>query len=160
DAERIAERLYNSATNANGQMCTCPGLIFAARGDGTETFLRALAKHMNEAQPQMMLSRRTRDTFARRVAEVVAVPGVDVRAGSPPPPPRGAAPGAAFPAPPPPALFKPPFDSSRRPPPLHEEVFGPATILVLCDQPDQLADAAASIQGSLTGTIWAAGYDE
>jgi 2,5-dioxopentanoate dehydrogenase len=108
----------------------------------------------------MMLSRRTRDNFARRVAEVVAVPGVDVRAGSPQAAHRDAGANDGFPIRSSPVLFKTTFDTFRRHPTLHEEVFGPAAILVLCEQPDQLADAAASIQGSLTGTIWAANYDE
>ena len=162
-ADAIAERLYNSATTANGQMCTCPGLIFAARADGADALSRAMAKLMNEAQPQMMLSRRTRRNFAIRVGEVMGTPGVEVRAGSPQAAHRDAAdaddqPGFAIRSSP--VLFKTTFDHFRKSPSLHAEVFGPALILVLCDSPGQLADAAASIQGSLTGTIWASAADE
>ena len=162
-AEAIAERLYGSATSANGQMCTCPGLLFAARSDGAEALARALAKHMNEAQPQMMLTRRTRKTFAQRIGQVMGTPGVEVRAGSPQAAHRDAAeaddkPGFAIRSSP--VLFKASFEQFRKFPTLHEEMFGPALLLVLCDRPEQLADAAACIQGSLTGTIWASAIDE
>lgn len=162
-ADAIAERLFTSATTANGQMCTCPGLIFVAKSDGAETFARSLAKRMNEAQPQMMLNRRTRRTFARRIGEVMAVPGVEVRAGSPQAAHRDAAdpedkPG--FPIRSSPALFRVSLDHFRRSPALHDEIFGPAAILVVCDRPELLAEAAATIQGSLTATIWAAATDE
>ncbi len=162
-ADAIAERLFASATTANGQMCTCPGLIFASRGDGAEALIRTMARLMNEAQPQMMLNRRTRKNFARRVGDVMGTPGVEVRAGSPQAAHRDAAdaedkPGFAIRASP--VLFKTNFEQFRKSPTLHEEIFGPAAIFVLCDRPEQLADAAASIQGSLTGSIWAAAADE
>jgi NADP-dependent aldehyde dehydrogenase len=162
-ADAIAERLYQSATSANGQMCTCPGLIFATRADGAEALARAMAKFMNEAPPQRMLSRRTRRTFAVRVGEVMGTGGVEVRAGSPQAAHRDAAaaddkPGFSIRSSP--VLFKCTFDVFRKSATLHQEVFGPAVILVICDRPEQLADAAASIQGSLTGTIWASAADE
>ncbi len=162
-ADAIAERLYNSATTANGQMCTCPGLIFVARSDGAEALARAMAKFMNEALPQTMLTRRTRKNFARRVGEIMGTPGVEVRAGSPQAAHRDASepedkPGFAVRCSP--VLFKTTFEQFRRSPTLHEEAFGPAVLLVLCDRPEQLADAAACIQGSLTGTVWASATDE
>jgi 2,5-dioxopentanoate dehydrogenase len=160
--EAIAERLYSSATSANGQMCTCPGLVFVARGSGAEAIMRAIAKVMNEASPQMMLSRRTRRIFAKRIEEVAGVSGIEVRGGSPQAAHRDAK--AAEDAPGTPVrcsgvMFKTTFDVFRRSATLHEEVFGPALIVVVCENEGQLADAAANIHGSLTGTIWAGAAD-
>lgn len=163
-ADAIAERLVQSATNSGGQMCTCPGLIFAIRGEGAEKLQRSMAKMLNEMPPQTMLNPRTRATFARRAEEVAAVPGVEVRAGSVQAghrtsrdaeqhvvgsPIRASA-----------ALFRTSFETFRRTPTLHEEIFGPAAVLVMCGDEQQLVEAAAAIQGSLTGTIWAGSADE
>jgi NADP-dependent aldehyde dehydrogenase len=162
-APEAADRLFASITASNGQMCTCPGLIFTIRGDGTEAFLRAIAKPFNEAQPQTMLNHRVRQTFAKRAGEVVALTGVDVRAGSPEAahrtseradqvkpnePIRASA-----------SLLRTTFETFRKFPTLHDEVFGPLAIVVVCENDRQLLDAAAMIQGSLTGTIWAGAKD-
>ncbi|MEX2220114.1 MAG: aldehyde dehydrogenase (NADP(+)) [Phycisphaerales bacterium] len=163
-AEAIAERLVASATNSGGQMCTCPGLFFIAKGEGAEQLQRAMARLLNEGQPQTMLSARTRANFARRAEEVAGTTGVDVRAGSVQAGHRTAreaqhhADGTPIRASA--ALFRATFDAFKRSPALRDEVFGPAAILVVCDDPEQLVDAAAAIQGSLTGTIWAGGTDE
>lgn len=161
-ADAIAERLYQSATSANGQMCTCPGLIFVPRCSGAETLIKALAKFMNEATPQMMLNRRTRSIFAKRTSEVMAVAGVEVRGGSPQAAHREAQAAEDKPGTPirsSPVLLRATYDTYRKSPTLHEEVFGPAVVVVVCDTEHKLPDAAASIQGSLTGTIWAGAAD-
>ncbi len=159
----MAERIFNSITASNGQMCTCPGLIFAPRGDGCEALLRAISKSMNEATPQTMLNPRVRRTFARRAGDVSAVSGVEVRGGSPLAAHRTAEgaeehrPGEPIRCSP--VLLRCTFETFRRNPTLHEEVFGPLAIVVVCDTEQQLLDAAALIQGSLTGTIWAGPTD-
>jgi NADP-dependent aldehyde dehydrogenase len=59
-----------------------------------------------------------------------------------------------------PALFRATYETFRRSPALHEEIFGPAAIAVICESEQELAEAAAAIHGSLTGTIWASASDE
>lgn len=162
-AEAVAERIASSATIANGQMCTCPGLVFAVRGSGTETLMRAMVDLLNQAKPATMLNHRVRANFTRRVTEVASVDGVELRGGSPQAghravqeaeqvelgrPIRASA-----------ALFRTNMAVFRQTPTLREEVFGPALILVLCESEEEMAEAAGLIQGSLTGTIWASGTD-
>lgn len=160
-SKTIAERLLASMTAANGQMCTSPGLIFAVRGDGAEAAMRQLADALNAAAPQPMLNARTRAIFVRRVAEVAAAPGVEIRGGSVQAGHREDAPEAQADGPirSSAVLFRTTFDAFRRHATLREEVFGPAAMFVICDNADQLTEAAASIQGSLTGTIWATAGD-
>lgn len=162
-AASIAEKLTGSITSGNGQMCTCPGLIFLIRSDGAEAFMRGVAELMHRIEPAPMLSHRVRLGFAKRIGEVMSVPGVEVRAGSPMAPHRTGA-GAEkfekgygiFASP---VLLKTRFETFRRNPTLAEECFGPSAIVVVCEDERDLLEAAASIQGSLTGSIFAGSLD-
>lgn len=162
-AASIAEKLTGSITSGNGQMCTCPGLIFVIRSDGAEQFMRGVAELMHRIEPAPMLSHRVRLGFAKRIAEVMAVAGVEVRAGSPMAPHRTGS-GAEkvergygiFASP---VLLKTRFETFRRNPTLREECFGPSAIVVMCEDERDLLEAAASIQGSLTGSIFAGSLD-
>lgn len=162
-AASIAEKLTGSITSGNGQMCTCPGLIFMMRSDGAEQFMRQVAELMHRIEPAPMLSHRVRLGFAKRIGEVMAVPGVEVRAGSPMASHRTGA-GAEkvergygiFASP---VLLKTRFETFRRNPTLLEECFGPSAIVVICEDERDLLEAAASVQGSLTGSIFAGSLD-
>lgn len=159
-AALIAERLAGSAMNSGGQMCTCPGLVFVAKGVHTEELLKHLVQGFHAGAPATMLTPRTLSLFVKRLREVLAVPGVEVRAGNldwmaeagswaPGQPVRAM-----------PVLLRTGLETFRRSPTLHEEIFGPAMVVVVCDGPEELVAAAASVHGSLTGTIWAGAIDE
>jgi len=150
----IVDKLYASATNAAGQMCTCPGLIMMIRSDEAEDLVRALADKFNDADPMVMLSPKMRSNYLARVREITQADGVELRGGSP-----QSAMGSDGPVRAAPVVFRTSFETFRRSPTLHEECFGPSTIVVMCDDEQQLASAAAAVQGSLTGSIFAGGYD-
>lgn len=160
-AEAIGERLAGSIMNSNGQMCTCPGLLFGVRSPGTETLVMSMAKALNQAPPQTMLSARTRFNFAKRCHSVATTQGVEIRGGSPQAPHRNPD-NAVEPDQPIRAsasLFKVAFKVFRETPDLHEEIFGPAAIFIDCENESELAQAASLIQGTLTATIWAGALD-
>lgn len=173
-ATEIAQRLAASAMNSTGQMCTCPGLVFVSKGVHAEELLGELAKAFDAAVAQgssaTMLYPKILTNYGRRIAEVGGVVGVELRAGAPTP--QGKAGGAGIepsvlgvwqPGQPvrcSPALYRLPLEVFRRTPTLHEEVFGPCLLVVVCEKPQDLVDAAAAVQGSLTGTIWAGAVDE
>lgn len=158
--ESIAERLASSITSSNGQMCTCPGLIFVQRDEHADLFARALARLLDAAPVQPMLNRRTRDTLAKRLAEVRAVKGVESRAARHAHGPltpadattTGPITGGA-------TLFRTTLDVLRAEPTLREECFGPAAILVFCESEQEMLEAATLVQGSLTGSIFGAAFD-
>lgn len=162
-AASIAEKLAGSITASNGQMCTCPGLIFVMRSDGAETFMKTVAELMNRHEPAPMLSHRVRLGFAKRIGEVMAVPGVEVRAGSPLASHRTEA-GAEkhekgygiFASP---VLLRTKFEVFQRNATLAEECFGPSAIVVVCEDERDMLEAAASIHGSLTGSVFAGALD-
>jgi NADP-dependent aldehyde dehydrogenase len=158
DPRGLAERLFASVTASNGQMCTCPGLLFMVKSDAGDAFLRAMSDMMNLAEPAPMLNPRTRAVFARRLDEVMGTPGVELRAGSPLPGHRTHeqaarhTPGESVMGSP--VLLRCAWPVFRQKPALHEEVFGPASLVVVCDSENDLLEAASSVQGSLTGSIF------
>lgn len=161
-AKAIAEKLFTSITNASGQMCTCPGILFGVRSDGLEAVIRAISDAMNQTGPMTMLSRRIRSGFIKRTGEIMAVAGVEVRGGSPQAGHRaggGHEQETGFPIRCSAVLFRCTFDTFRRNPTLSEECFGPSALVVVCDNEQQLLQAATLIQGSLTGSIFAGNVD-
>ena len=152
--ESIAEKLAASITSSNGQMCTCPGLIFAVRDDATEHVIRHLATLLESAPTQPMLNRRTMETLAKRVGEVTATPHVDLRAGrSVVANPRNPSIASG------PALFRTTLATFRAERSLHKECFGPVAIFVVCESEQELLESVALTQGSLTGSIFAGAMD-
>lgn len=158
--EAIAKRIGESVCNANGQMCTCPGLIFAVRGIATESFGKALASQFNASKPETMLSHRVRDRYIERCESVSRVKGVEIRGGSPMGGHREKASGlTGEPVRASAVLMRTDDVTYQKHAHLREEIFGPAALLVVCDGVDALLACAAAVQGSLTGTIWASGSD-
>ncbi|QOJ00600.1 MAG: aldehyde dehydrogenase (NADP(+)) [Phycisphaeraceae bacterium] len=155
DPVGLAERLFASATASAGQMCTCPGLFFLARGDGADAFLKALASLFHRAEPMVMLSPRVRALYASTLASLAKAKGVEVRAGAAEQPePRPGSPVTASPA-----LLRTTLAAFEADPALARECFGPAALAVVCDRPDDLLHAASIIPGSLTATIISASPD-
>lgn len=152
-AKQIAERLEASVTNAAGQMCTCPGLIFVVRGPHADAFERALADRFNASEPGVMLGPRILRGFVEGLDSVRSIAGVDVRGGS------VATVHTDGPVKASPVLLRTTGPTFLAEPGLHEEVFGPSTMLVVCNDEDELLACARAIRGSLTGTIWAGPYD-
>lgn len=162
-ATSIAEKLAASITNSSGQMCTCPGLIFGVRSDGLEVVARLIADQMNQLPPQTMLSRRIRASYIMRTSEIASVPGVQIRGGSPEPGHRAKGTShqaeTTYPIRCSATLFRTNFETFRTSPTLLEECFGPAAVLVVCENESQLMTAATMIQGSLTASLFAGAAD-
>ncbi len=154
DAAGLAQRLHASVTNSTGQMCTCPGLVFVCRSDAADAFVRKLAELVVSTEAMVMLSPKIREGYIARLAAMASVPGVkESRGGSHE---RAKthgdheSPAGAYGRP---AMLAVTFEAFRTDHTLREECFGPATVVVVCDGPGQLLEAAGMVDGSLTGTI-------
>ncbi|MCH9687054.1 MAG: aldehyde dehydrogenase (NADP(+)) [Deltaproteobacteria bacterium] len=148
--EGLADALFGSMTLGVGQFCTNPGLVLAVAGEATERFLARLSSLTEAAAPVAMLHDGIAQGFAtsaRRLdtagAERIAGPS-DVREGH-----AGVRPvvwrvsAASLPG-------------DRR---LHEECFGPSTLVAVADDVEQLRAAATALPGQLTATVHAADDD-
>ncbi|TSA39600.1 aldehyde dehydrogenase (NADP(+)) [bacterium] len=149
DGPAIVERLVASVTASSGQMCTCPGLVFAIRGEPMERFVAAMCAAFAKLPPMVMLSTRIREAFFRRLGEVAGIVAVDTLVGTP-----QRAIGGALPITATPALLRTTLDVFGSHPTLADECFGPAAIVVECANESELADATARVRGSLTGSMW------
>lgn len=161
EPEKIGRTLAQSLALANGQQCTCPGLIFAVAGPGLEAMLRSMAAELDKVEPAPMLGPRIHMNYIRVLREVLALEGVEVIYGKdnvPPPPPPGR------------SMHKPPVLAApvvlqcgaatfAEQPLLLEEIFGPAMIVVPCRGLQELATSAGSVVGSLTCSMFIGGAD-
>jgi NADP-dependent aldehyde dehydrogenase len=146
NATDIASKLATSAAASNGQMCTCPGLIFASLGPGFEAFKAALVAAFAAAPSAPMLTPRVKDGYLKRLSDNAKAAGVAMLAGS------ETRPG--------PALLTVDAANFIANPTLHEECFGPAAILVVCRSAEEMEQAVGHLPGSLTGTLWADAKDD
>jgi NADP-dependent aldehyde dehydrogenase len=159
-ADAVGKRLAESVCASNGQLCTSPGLIFVIRGVACEMLTKALSAPLNAAMPETMLSPGVRDAFIERSTAISRTPGVEIRGGSPMGGHRESRAGiTGHPIRASAVLFRTDLATFNKHAHLRDEIFGPAVIQVVCDDKAALLQAAASIQGSLTATIWAAGHD-
>ena len=139
---QIAEGLGASVLMGGGQFCTKPGVVFAV-GERSASLVSRLKKVIGHAPQVTMLNPSLRDNFMRRAQELAQTDNVG---GDCPEEPLGAAGTTA-------ALFETDAEVFQREPTLREEVFGPSTLVVHCEDTDELLACLDTVEGSLTGTV-------
>jgi NADP-dependent aldehyde dehydrogenase len=143
---QIVEGLKNSVTMGVGQFCTKPGLVFGLGGTDFENFAERFAGAIRDAVPATMLSPGICRSFHSGLAAMHKVPGVVALATSdiePQPPQTHGEP----------TVFATDSKNFLRHPELHEEVFGPYTLLIDAPTFTDLVHIAHQLEGQLTATI-------
>jgi NADP-dependent aldehyde dehydrogenase len=139
--DALAQGLVGSFTLGVGQFCTKPGVVFVPRGADFEA---AVATHLGSAVGGPLLTDRITSAFPQGIDHLVADPSVEIVAGVV----RGASDVAQ-----PIVLATDTSAVADRPDTLLEECFGPVTLLVRYDGPEDLQRALEAVPGSLTGTV-------
>ncbi len=141
-AETLAEGFVASLTLGTGQFCTNPGLVIASAGDGLNRFRKRVAELVTAAQPGVMLNagilsgyRQQQDKYLAEAELIGQGEQAEHRATA--------------------AVFATTLDQWQGNNTLHEEVFGPCSLLVETDGSADLLKAAEQLDGQLTATIWA-----
>lgn len=137
----LATGLAQSITMGVGQFCTNPGVMLGVKSPALDEFRSQLAEKIGASEPGVMLHSGIRTAYERGVerargrgAEVVATAtGADGRAT--------------------PTLLATGVDRFVEDAELREEMFGPASVLVVADDADGLERAAEALEGQLTATI-------
>ncbi|HSC53110.1 MAG TPA: aldehyde dehydrogenase (NADP(+)) [Phnomibacter sp.] len=145
-ATEMAAQFAASITLGVGQFCTNPGLILGVKSDAFDRFADTLSAEILKVAAGTMLHDGILKAYHQKLAAALAQPGVQAIA-------EGAesatqeqavatiatVSGAAFMA----------------NPLLHQEVFGPYSLLVACENIEQLQAIASVMEGQLTSTIMA-----
>lgn len=148
----IASGLAASVTLGAGQFCTNPGLTFLVRSEAAERFLSELGRLLGDAPAGTMCHEGIRSGYEGALSEVSSLPGVRLAARA-----TARGPNPATEARP--ALLVAGLATFRAEPRLSHEVYGPVTVAVLCDRPEDLVEAARALPGHLVSAIHGTGEE-
>ena len=156
----IAQHLARAISQFAGQQCTCPGLIFVTKGTQGTAFMDRLALELRAVAPMPMLAARIRENYLKRLVTLIDLPGVRLAVGEAAAVRESAERvSAERPALEGPALLRTTADTFLTHSTLQDEVFGPAAVVVECENAAQLMDCAGLIQGSLGASVFLSSAD-
>jgi NADP-dependent aldehyde dehydrogenase len=144
----IAEALAASVTLGCGQFCTSPGLVFLPPGADADAFLQELGRRLGSAPAGTMVHRGIKASYDAELKEMTSLPGVDVAVRATARGPHAETEAQA-------ALLVVDRSAWSGQPRLGRELYGPATLVVRCESPEAMAEAARALDGHLTATVHA-----
>jgi len=148
-AERGAEIAGEFATSclmACGQMCTKPGIVLLIEGPATDAFLAGVKEKFDSTPVAPLLSSGVARGLQENVKKLQAAGARTIAGGAP----AGGL-GFRFPNT---LLSVTGADFLADPEKLQTEAFGNASLCVIADDIDQIADIIATFDGNLTGGIY------
>jgi len=141
----LPKLLAASVVQGVGQFCTNPGLMLVLKGEGLDRFLDEFSDAIANSAPGKMLHAGIAKHYAALKKHTLAQPGVST---------LSAATGTGddtFGVPTVALVSAPDFASN---PNLHEEVFGPFSLVVVCENIEELRVAVKALPGQLTSSIF------
>lgn len=150
DPAALAQQLAGSISLGVGQFCTNPGLLFLLNDEASDSFTKALKAALEAIPAGVMLNKticssyyRDRQTIAGKRGVSVLFEGRDESADY-----KGS-----------PALLKVSAADFMAEPDLQHEIFGPASLLVVCESRHEMEAALQQVTGQLTGSVYATAAD-
>lgn len=150
DAGSLAKTMAISVTTGAGQFCTNPGLMAAIEGNDLNRFIKLFSDEIDAVNSQTMLNKGIWDSYNSNRSKVLGAKGVELVAG------HRADSEVAQGRPAIAVVNYSDFAANRN---LHEEVFGPFSLLVKCKNRSELEGFAQLIKGQLTVSLFAEGND-
>jgi alpha-ketoglutaric semialdehyde dehydrogenase len=144
NAATVAKQYAGSITLGMGQFCTNPGLLIAVEGEGLDVFLQELGKEIAAVVPAKMLHTGIHKAYTEKMSAALDQKGVALVNQS-----SGTV--AGIEALPTVAMVE--GKIFLQDPLLHEEVFGPYSLLVKCSDIEELKAVWRSLTGQLTTTL-------
>jgi len=141
--EKWSTMIADSVMQSTGQFCTSPGLLFLIQNDDTEKFINLLSEKLLKKESTCMLHPAISEKFIsnKERAKMVADLRISEKEG----------------------FLQTNFARQTiltvsakaflENPVLHEEVFGPNIIVVICDSTKKLESCITELKGQLTGSI-------
>ncbi len=144
-AAEVAKMYAASITLGVGQFCTNPGLIIGKEGEDLDKFMNVLKEEVSKVQPAKMLHAGIAKNYVQKRTEAFSNAEVlsltaEKAEGSP-------------------ALATATANAYIKNPVLHQEVFGPYSIVIRCKDMDEMISVAKNTEGQLTGTLMATNED-
>ena len=144
EVDTLPGQIAFSVNMGVGQFCTNPGLLFVRESPNVGPFVKNLENEFSKLGSFTMLNEGIYTNFVEKRDAALATEGVDtVQANDVTP--------NSYKAPP--AVAKVTYDQFMANPNLHEEIFGPFTLLVVCKSKAEMMNVAASLKGQLTSTF-------
>jgi alpha-ketoglutaric semialdehyde dehydrogenase len=147
DPQALAQKLTVSVTADAGQFCTDPGLIFVTKSPGFEEFEEALKTAFKQVAPTTMLTSGMCKNYYKLCTEILQTEAVEVLAVSE----KTSALKNQSQA----TIAKVKAVDFIQNAHLQEEIFGPFTLLVVCEDTTELHAAISTLTGQLTASILA-----
>jgi NADP-dependent aldehyde dehydrogenase len=144
DVDAVTSQLSASITLGVGQFCTNPGLLFVLNDENTDAFVQKLAQALQQVLPATMLNQTICAAYNKERQQLLSLQGVDaVLKGD-----EGSEEYKGSPS-----LAKTTAKNFRERGLLQNEVFGPSSLLVVCEDENDLRSALRSLHGQLTATV-------
>ena len=134
----------NSITLGSGQFCTNPGLLIGLKSKALDNFVSTLGEQLSILDPSNMLHPNIYENYEKGRKEISGHEKVSVVAefGKELPPNYGKQ-----------QLLAVSGKDFLENPVMHQEVFGPLSLVVQCADEEELTNILHSLEGQLTGTI-------
>ncbi|MFD1293419.1 aldehyde dehydrogenase (NADP(+)) [Lutibacter holmesii] len=141
-----AKTYASSITLGAGQFCTNPGLILGIKGQDLSNFIQVLCEEIVKVEPTCMLHPNIVSAYESNKTKILAHKDVEVK-------------GTIY------KEVKPNYSRQiittvegatfLKNTNLHQEVFGPFSMVVQCENAVQLEEIISKLEGQLTGTLLA-----
>lgn len=144
NGDNWAAKYAGSITLGAGQFCTNPGLVLGLEGNDLDSFARTLSQKIVKLQPSAMLHPNIYTKYLEGKQELSVQNGVEVLVNQENTTNANTAGPAIL------RVKGGEFLSNNK---LHQEVFGPFSIVVACENVAQMEEILDQLEGQLTGTI-------
>jgi NADP-dependent aldehyde dehydrogenase len=148
--DEIVEMYADSITQGVGQFCTNPGLIIGIEGENLQKFIKELGKKIEKVLPQKMLhpgiakafEEKRKMALQQKNVTTISVSDTEKKENE----------GT-------PTIATATAKSFRNNPVLHQEVFGPYSLVIRCSDMNEMTQVAKNLEGQLTSTLMATDND-
>ncbi|MDZ4795768.1 MAG: aldehyde dehydrogenase (NADP(+)) [Bacteroidota bacterium] len=150
EAVAIAQQYAGSITLGVGQFCTNPGLIIGLESKELTAFTDALGKEIKKTAPATMLHAGIFKNYRKKKDDMLKQDGVELVAVSDTKPALNQ--GS-------PTIASASGQTFLKNPLLHQEVFGPYSLVIRCKDMKEMLQVANQLEGQLTATLMATEND-
>ncbi len=147
EAESVAKLYAGSITQGVGQFCTNPGLILAVESAALAGFIKTLANEIEKIAPAAMLNKGIYNNYVKMCEQAIGQPQVDTEAVSQV---SISAEQQGVPT-----VASVSGEEFLKNIVLHQEVFGPYSLIVKCKNLTEIEAIIAHLEGQLTATFMA-----